>query len=226
MTNNEVFFAIAIDGPSGSGKSTVAKKVASSLGYLYIDTGAMYRTVSLYFYKNELEVSRESVLKHLNNIDIQVKFESGSQRIYLDGVDVSEEIRNQAIAELASSSISILPEVRERLVIIQKELARNNNVVMDGRDIGSTVLKNANLKIYLEANIDVRTTRRINEFKQIGVNCEFETIKQEMITRDYTDSNRLYSPLVLCDDAIKIDSTSMNVDEVSNKILLLYRQAL
>lgn len=211
--------AIAIDGPAGSGKSTVAKLIASELGYIYVDTGAMYRTCGLYCIKNNIDYTQNSeVVKILNNINIEYKFEDGIQKIYLDGEDVTSEIRTPQIADSASK-VAAIPEVREKLVAIQKEIANNNKVVMDGRDIGTNVIPTAKVKIYLDASITERAKRRCHELSEKGIEADYNKIADEIASRDDYDKNRKINPLVAASDAVIIDTSDMTIDDVKNKIL-------
>ena len=215
--------AVAIDGPSGSGKSTVAKLIAAETGYIYVDTGAMYRTVGYYCIKNNIDYNNENlVISNLNDIDINLKFEDGIQKIYLKDEDVTSAIRTQQIADSASK-VAAMPMVREMLVSLQKKIALNNKVVMDGRDIGTNVIPNARVKIYLDADVDERTDRRCNELNEKGISFNKEKIRQEIIDRDNYDKNRKVNPLRAANDAVIIDTSSMSIDEVKNKIIEIIR---
>lgn len=215
--------AVAIDGPSGSGKSTVAKLIAAETGYIYVDTGAMYRTVGYYCIKNNIDYNNENlVISNLNDIDINLKFEDGIQKIYLKDEDVTSAIRTQQIADSASK-VAAMPMVREMLVSLQKKIALNNKVVMDGRDIGTNVIPNARVKIYLDADVDERTNRRCNELNEKGISFNKEKIRQEIIDRDNYDKNRKVNPLRAANDAVIIDTSSMSIDEVKNKIIEIIR---
>jgi CMP/dCMP kinase len=216
-------FAIAIDGPSGAGKSTVARLVAKELNFLYIDTGAMYRAFALYFLKNDIDINNtQNVLKELDNINMQVEFKKNNQIIYLDNDDVSNLIRNEKISEMASKIASI-PEVRTKLVKVQKKLAKSHSVVMDGRDAGSTVLPNAQIKIYLDANLEIRANRRMNELAKKEGACNYNEIKQNLHNRDEFDKGRKITPLIKTEDAIYIDSSDMKRDEVVKEIIGYYK---
>jgi CMP/dCMP kinase len=216
-------FAIAIDGPSGAGKSTVARLVAKELNFLYIDTGAMYRAFALYFLKNDIDINNtQNVLKELDNINMQVEFKKNNQIIYLDNDDVSNLIRNEKISEMASK-IACIPEVRTKLVKVQKKLAKSHSVVMDGRDAGSTVLPNAQIKIYLDANLEIRANRRMNELAKKEGACNYNEIKQNLHNRDEFDKGRKITPLIKTEDAIYIDSSDMKRDEVVKEIIGYYK---
>ena len=217
-------YQIAIDGPSGTGKSTTAKILAKELSFVYIDTGAMYRAVGLYCVRNNIDINDEETIKrHLDNIKIDLFYKDGNQEIELNGDIVSKEIRENNISKCASV-ISQYKDVREKLVSLQQELAKKNSVIMDGRDIGTVVLPNANLKIYLVADNDVRAERRYKELIEKGQDVSLENIKKELIERDYRDSNRENSPLKKADDAIEVDSSNLSIDEVVNKILDLFNK--
>lgn len=212
-------FSIAIDGPSGSGKSTIAKIIAKKLDILYFDTGAMYRAIALYFIdKGKSLDDINYIVSKLDFIDISIKFINSEQHLFLNGADVNSKLRNPEITE-GSSIVSKIKEVRQKLVSIQKELAKEQSVIMDGRDIGTNVLPNATLKIYLYANIDERAKRRYNDYLNSGENLDFEQVKQDIIKRDFEDSNRQISPLKKADDAVEIDTTNLTIDEAVQKIL-------
>jgi hypothetical protein len=212
-------YNIAIDGPSGAGKSTIAKDLSKKLNFIYVDTGAMYRAIALYFYENDIDISLEDVVSfHLSNIDIDIKYEDGKQIVLLNGKDVSESIRTEKIGGMASS-ISVFSEVRSKLLNLQRNLAMKNKVVMDGRDIASHVLPNADLKIYLTASVDTRADRRYKELKEKGLDVNLEEIKKEIETRDYRDINREIAPLRQVEEAILIDSSNLSIEEVVEKII-------
>ena len=212
-------FQIAIDGPSGSGKSTISKTLAKKLGYIYIDTGAMYRTVGYQMLRNNIDFDDTDKIKaELKNINIDIMYEDFVQKIYLNNEDVTTVIRTQQAAA-ASSKVATVEAVRTELTKIQRELANDNNVIMDGRDIGSFVLPNADLKIYLDANVDIRTMRRCKELTQLNIHFDPLKIKDEIIARDYNDMNRKHSPLQKAEDAVLLDTSDMDLDEVTKKIL-------
>ncbi len=212
-------FQIAIDGPAGAGKSTVAKAISKELGYIYIDTGAMYRAFGLYLLNNNINVNNEDeISKVIDKVNISIEFVNGEQRIYLNDVDVSDKIRTPEVGD-AASSCSVHNCVRKKLVAMQQELASKSSVVMDGRDIGSVVLPNANLKIYLTASVLIRAKRRLEDYKQKGINKDLDELVKEIEERDYRDTHRDNSPLIKVSDAILIDSSDMTVDEVIDKII-------
>ena len=214
--------SIAIDGPAGSGKSTVARLVAKKLGFVYVDTGAMYRTVGLYCAENSIDLENmDEVKKALQKVNIELKYDEGVQHIYLNGEDVSSAIRVQRIAEYASK-VAAIGVVREKLVEMQRNIAENGNVVMDGRDIGTNVIPNAKAKIYLDASVDVRTERRCHELEEKGVSFDKNVIREEIIERDNFDKNRKINPLTIAEDATIIDTSYMTIEEVENKITKLF----
>lgn len=212
-------FAIAIDGPAGSGKSTAAKETAKRLGMVYVDTGAMYRTVALACMRAGVSVSDEAAaLSVLNRIDMRIEPEQGGQRIFLDGKDVTAEIRTPEIGK-GASEVAAFRKVRERLVDIQQELARKYPVVMDGRDIGTVVLPDAELKIYLDAGVEERARRRQGELREQGKTEELSEVMEKIRQRDEADKTREHSPLRMANDAILLDSTGMSAEEVVQAIL-------
>lgn len=215
---------IAIDGPAGAGKSTIAKMVSKKLNCIYVDTGAMYRAVALFFIKNGIASDDEKrIAKEIENIQVDIQFEAGDQKVLLNGKDVTEEIRAERVGNWASE-ISKYTVVREYLVKMQREVAAKQDVVMDGRDIGTVVLPQANVKIYLTASSKVRAMRRYNELTQKGVFCDIHDIEQGIMERDAQDMNREISPLRQAKDAILIDSSNMTIDEVVEKIVSLARE--
>lgn len=212
---------IAIDGPAGAGKSTIAKMVSKRLNCIYVDTGAMYRAVALFFIENGIASDDEKrIAKEIENIHVDIQFEAGDQKVLLNGKDVTEEIRAERVGNWASE-ISKYTVVREYLVKMQREVAAKQDVVMDGRDIGTVVLPQANVKIYLTASSKVRAMRRYNELTQKGVFCDIHDIEQGIMERDAQDMNREISPLRQAKDAILIDSSNMTIDEVVEKIVSL-----
>lgn len=207
--------AVAIDGPAGAGKSTIARLVASKLGILYIDTGAMYRAVTLYIIRSKTDINNlENIKKIIDEIDINISH----YRVYLNGEDVSEEIRSPEV-NLLVSEVSAIPCVREKLVDLQRKIASYNSVIMDGRDIGTNVLKDADIKIFLTASIEERARRRHLEEIQKGRDVDYETIRQQISERDKFDSSREINPLKKAPDALVIDSTSETIESVVDKIL-------
>ena len=219
-------FQIAIDGPSGSGKSSVARALTAELGFIYIDTGAMYRTVGLYALRQGIDpADEEAVTAALSHIRIRAVCENAVQQIYLEGEDVTDAIRTQAVAD-ASSKVAVMPAVREKLVELQRALARDHQVIMDGRDIGTHVLPGADVKIYLDASPDTRAQRRCRELDGLQLPYDFDTIKRETIARDHNDMNRRHSPLRKAQDAIVMDTSKMSFDQVKSSILAMVRQKL
>lgn len=215
---------IAIDGPAGAGKSTMAKELANALGFMYVDTGAMYRTAALSCLKNSTDFENEDdVVKNCNNADINVIYEDGIQKMFLDGENVSEKIRCEEVGN-AASSVAKFSGVRKKLVKLQQELAQKYDVIMDGRDIGTMVLPNANLKIYLTASVEKRAERRFEELLEKGVECTLEEIKEDIAARDYADMHRKESPLKKAEDAIELDTSDMTIAEVLDAIKKLYER--
>lgn len=214
--------SIAIDGPAGAGKSSVAKAAAARLGYVYIDTGAMYRTVAVYAIENGIDIKAEpeKVISALDNIKIDIKYEDGMQKMFLNGRDVSARIREND-ASMGASAVATIPEVRVKLVAMQQEMAKNGGVLMDGRDIGTVVLPNAELKIFLTASVHERAMRRYREYIEKGVECDFEAIKADVEKRDYDDSHRVASPLMQAEDAVLLDTSDLSFEQSVDAILAL-----
>lgn len=218
--------SIAIDGPAGAGKSTVAKGIAKELNFIYIDTGAMYRSVGYYCLNNNIDtLNEEAVNQALDDINIDLKFVNNMQRIYLNNCDITDLIRTEEVGN-AASIVSVYKNVRERLVLRQQEIALENNVVMDGRDIGTVVLPNATLKIFLTASSLVRAKRRVNELNEKGIIEDVNKVQKEIEERDYRDSHREISPLKQADDAILVDTSNMNIEEEIDYIINLYKEKL
>ena len=212
-------FNVAIDGPAGAGKSTVAKAVAAKMNFIYVDTGAMYRAIGLYFLMNGIDTSDEQACAaELDAIDVTIVYENGAQQVYLNGENVSGKIRTQEVGEAASKT-SAYQAVREKLLALQRDLAEKNDVLMDGRDIGTTILPNAEVKIYLTASSYVRAQRRFKELQEKGEPCVLEEIQKEIEERDYRDMHRDISPLRRADDAIEVDSSEMSIEEVTDAII-------
>ncbi len=215
---------IAIDGPAGAGKSTVAKGVAKKLGFIYVDTGAMFRAMALYFLRNHLDVTKKEVLEQeVKNIEVTLKFEQGEQQVLLNGENVGGLIRTEEVGNTASI-IAVNQAIRSRLLEIQQKIARENNVVMDGRDIGTCVLPNAQVKIYLTASSKERAKRRYEELLKKGVDCDINDIEEDIIKRDQADMNREIAPLRQAEDAVLIDSSHMTIEEVVDAIIEQYDQ--
>ena len=217
-------FSIAIDGPAGAGKSTIAKALAERLGAIYLDTGAMYRTVALYMHDADIN-GAESIARAVNDPKIEVQFVNGKQHMLLNGVDVNARLRTPE-ASMMASRVSAVPAVRERLVALQREIAAGHAVVMDGRDIGTKVLPNATLKVYLTASCEVRAERRFAELKESNPNLTLEQVLADIVERDYNDAHREASPMYQASDAIRIDTSNMNRDQVVAAIIDLLLKAL
>lgn len=205
---------IAIDGPAGAGKSTIAKKLARKLGYIYVDTGAMYRAMAYYFLKNGIpSEDEEAIRKACPDVDVTIRYENGEQQVLLNGENVNGVIRSEEVGNMASAT-SVYPVVRTKLVELQRQLAAKENVIMDGRDIGTVVLPNANVKIYLTASAKVRAKRRYDELTAKGQECNLEEIEKDIIDRDYRDMHRETSPLKQAEDAVLLDSSDLDIDGV------------
>lgn len=214
-------FAVAVDGSAGSGKSTVAKEIAKALGILYIDTGAMYRTVGMACLKKGIDPADEgAVVASLDDLDMKIFPEAGGQRILLDGEDITSSIRTEEIGK-AASSVAAYQKVREKLVEIQQGLAKEQSVIMDGRDIGTKVLPDAEVKIYLDASVEERAKRRVGELEAQGKTADLEIIREEIAHRDYQDMHRENSPLCRAEDAVNVDTTGLDIPAVTEKLLAL-----
>lgn len=210
---------IAIDGPAGAGKSTVAKMVAKKLGFIYVDTGAMYRAMAVHMLDKNVDLNNhEKISEEANNAFVTIKYIDGAQRVFLNQVDVTNRLRTEETGNAASVT-SAIPNVRKVLESLQKDLAASENVVMDGRDIGTTILPKADLKIFLTASSEERAKRRVLELQAKNEPADFEKIKKDIEDRDYRDSHREISPLKQADDAILIDSSNMTIDEVVASII-------
>ena len=207
-------YAIAIDGPSGAGKSSLAQRCAKAFGIIYVDTGAIYRTVGLAAYRQGIDRKDEQAVSEiLSDLHIEMRYDdNGEQRMYLNGEDVSAEIRMPEIS-ICASDVSALPKVRAFLLDMQRQLARENNVIMDGRDIGTVVLPDAELKIFLTASAQARAERRMKQLEEKGVKADFEDVLRDIRYRDEQDSNRATAPLKAADDAVLMDTTEIDFDE-------------
>ena len=226
LTGKGKNIAVAIDGPAGSGKSTVAKELAAELGLIYVDTGAMYRSIGYKCLENDIDTSNEETVAELaQNINMEICYIDGKQRIFADAVDITDDIRTQEVAD-AASAVAKTPEVRRILVKLQREIAKNNNVIMDGRDIGSNVLPDAQVKIYLDADVSERAKRRCGELAQKGIEADFYKVLDEIMARDKQDKEREVNPLVIADDATIIDTTNMKIVQVKQEIAELIREAM
>lgn len=207
-------YNIAIDGPAGAGKSTIAKKLAADLGYVYVDTGAMYRAMAYYFLQNGIDAKDEKAIADAcPKVDVTIQYVDGEQQVILNGENVNGVIRKEEVGNMASET-SVYPVVRTKLVDLQRQLAARENVIMDGRDIGTVVLPNANVKIFLTASSKVRAQRRFDELTAKGVACNIDEIEKDIIDRDYRDMHRETSPLKQADDAVLLDSSNLDIDGV------------
>ena len=213
-------FKVAIDGPSGAGKSTIAKTVAKTLGFVYIDTGAMYRACALACLSCgvDIKANPEKAIEIVNNISIDIDYIDGAQRIFLNGEDVSDKIRTPEVS-MGASDVSAIGEVRKKLVTLQRELAGTKNVIMDGRDIGTHVLPDAEAKIFLTASPEVRAKRRYKELIEKGTDTDFETVLSDIKLRDHQDETRAASPLKKADDAVLLDTSELSFDESVASVL-------
>jgi cytidylate kinase len=219
-------FNIAIDGPAGAGKSTIAKNVAKELSFIYVDTGAMYRAMALYLHRNGISADDpEKIAAGCGGADISIEYRDGEQVVLLAGENVNAWLRTEEVSAMASKS-SAVPRVRERLLQLQQELAATQNVVMDGRDIGTVVLPDAEVKIYLTASVEVRAKRRYLEQKAKGEKVDLKEIEAEIAERDHRDMTREVAPLKLADDAVLVDSSDMTIDEVAQRILAIVKEKM
>ncbi len=217
-------FNIAIDGPAGAGKSTVARRVAKELSFVYVDTGAMYRAIGLFMIQKNVDVSDEPQVKDaLKEVHISIAYDHGEQQVLLNGKNVSTMIRKEKVGNMASR-VSAISSVREKLLDLQKNLASEHDVVMDGRDIGTHILPMAQLKIYLTASVDTRAKRRFDELTAKGTNCDLCEIKADIEKRDEQDMNRAIAPLRQAEDAVYLDSSDMTIDQVTSKIVALAKE--
>ena len=220
------YISVAVDGPAGSGKSTITKMVAKDLGYNYVDTGAMYRGLTYDFLKNNLtELDEKKIELLLSKVKFEVKFIDRVQYVFVNGEDVSEKIRTAEVSKFTSLFAKSLA-VREFLIDTQSNLAMSNNIIMDGRDIASVVLPNADVKIFLTASVEERARRRVLDFERQGVvDIDFDKVKADIAARDYQDENRDIAPLVKVDDAVLIDTTNLTITEVVEKMTELIKKA-
>lgn len=215
---------IAIDGPAGAGKSSIAKEISSELGFIYVDTGALYRTVALYMCEHEIKDDKD-IIKNLEKLDISLRFIGGTQCVYLNGENVTDNIRTPEIS-MEASRVSAIPEVREFLFDLQQKIAKENNVIMDGRDIGTVVLPDADLKIFLTASPEERASRRYMELQDKPDCPPYEEILSDIIARDYQDTHRKIAPLKQATDAILLDTTDMGFHEVCKEVIELIENQL
>ncbi len=212
-------YNIAIDGPAGAGKSTIAKLIAKKMGYVYVDTGAMYRALAVFFIKKGFTPDDTEEIKNVcKEAKVTLQYENGVQQVYLNGENVTGLLREEQVGNMASVS-SAIGEVRAQLLELQREMARNNDVVMDGRDIGTNILPNADVKVYLTASVEERARRRFTELQGKGEECDFEKIAKDIEERDRRDMNREIAPLKQAEDAVLVDSSDMSIDEVVQAII-------
>ena len=211
-------YNVAIDGPAGAGKSTIAKLVAKEKGYIYVDTGAMYRGLAIHFLKKGIDPeNKEAVAKACQDAEVTIGYENGIQQIYLNGENVTEMLRTEEVGNMASKT-SAIPEVREKLLDLQRSLARVKDVIMDGRDIGTNILPDADVKIYLTASVETRAERRYKELKEKGEKCDLAEISRDIRERDERDMTREIAPLKKAEDAVLVDSSDMTIKEVVDEI--------
>ncbi len=214
-------YNIAIDGPAGAGKSTIAKLVAKELGFIYVDTGAMYRGLAVHFLKKGIVPGEvEKIEAACEDAKVELGYENGVQQVYLNGENITSQLREEAVGNMASVS-SAVPAVRAKLLDLQRNLAKEKDVVMDGRDIGTNVLPNADVKVYLTASVECRAMRRFKELEEKGEACDFEKIRQDIQERDERDMTREIAPLKQAEDATLIDSSEMGIDDVVKAIIAL-----
>lgn len=214
-------YQVAIDGPAGAGKSTIAKLVAKEKGFIYVDTGAMYRALAVYFLDQGIQAEdTDKIIQAVGQAEVKIRYEEGIQQVYLNGVNVTGRLREEAVGNMASKS-SAIPEVRAKLLDLQRGLAQEEDVVMDGRDIGTCVLPEADVKVFLTASVETRARRRYDELQEKGVPCDLEEIKADIRERDERDMTRETAPLCQADDAVLIDSSDMTIPEVTAAIAAL-----
>ena len=219
-------YSIAIDGPAGAGKSTIAKKVAEGLGFIYVDTGAMYRAMALYFLRHGIGAEdEEAIAAACPKVEVSITYVDGEQQVLLNGENVNGLRRTEEVSRMTSAS-SKYPVVRKKLVELQQELAKKENVIMDGRDIGTCVLPDATAKIYLTASVSERARRRYVEQQERGTICTLEDIAKDIEARDYQDMNREFAPLKQAEDAVLVDSSHMNIDQVTERITEIFHKAI
>lgn len=212
---------VAIDGPAGAGKSTIAKLVAKKKGYIYVDTGALYRALAIHFLECGIrEGQTERIIEACKSAEVAIRYEEGAQQVYLNGKNVTPRLRAEEVGNMASKSSGI-PEVRAKLLELQRDLARKNDVIMDGRDIGTCVLPDADVKVYLTASVRTRAKRRYDELTEKGAACDLEEIERDIVERDERDMTRETAPLRQAEDAVLVDSSDMTIEEVAEAIIRL-----
>ncbi|MGF0034215.1 (d)CMP kinase [Bariatricus sp. SGI.154] len=216
-------YNVAIDGPAGAGKSTIAKLVAKEKGYIYVDTGAMYRGLAIHFLEKAIVAGEtDKIVEACKDAEVTIRYEEGAQQVYLNGRNITARLREEAVGNMASKS-SVIPEVRAKLLELQRELAKEQDVIMDGRDIGTCVLPDADVKVFLTASVETRAKRRYDELTEKGVACNLEEIAKDIKERDERDSTREIAPLKKAEDAVLVDSSRMTIDEVVRTIVELCR---
>lgn len=216
-------YNVAIDGPAGAGKSTIARLVAEKKEYIYVDTGAMYRGLAIHFIDKGIRAEEtEKVIEACQDADVRIRYENGTQQVYLNGTNITGRLRDEAVGQM-TSKCSVIPQVREKLLDLQRDLARTQDVIMDGRDIGTCVLPNADVKVYLTASVETRAKRRYDELTGKGEQCDFDEIAKDIQERDERDMNRETAPLKKAEDAVLVDSSDMTIDEVVRTIVELCR---
>ena len=217
-------YNVAIDGPAGAGKSTIAKLVAKEKGYIYVDTGAMYRGLAIHFLDKGIQPQEtEKVIEACKDAEVTIAYEDAVQHVYLNGKDISSRLRNEEVGNMASVT-SAIPEVRKKLLELQQNLAKTQNVIMDGRDIGTCVLPHADVKVYLTASVETRAKRRYQELQEKGEDCNLEEIAHDIEERDRRDMTREIAPLKQAEDAVLVDSSHMGIEEVVETIKSIYKE--
>ena len=218
---NKDRFSVAIDGPAGAGKSTIAKLVAQKKGYIYVDTGAMYRGLAIHFLDQGIQANEtEKVILACQDAEVTIQYENGVQQVYLNGRNITSRLRDEEVGNMASVT-SAIPQVRAKLLELQQNLARTQNVIMDGRDIGTCVLPNADVKVFLTASVQTRAKRRYDELCEKGIACDLKEIEADIEQRDYRDMTREIAPLKQAEDAVLVDSSCMTIEEVVDAIVKL-----
>ena len=215
---------VAVDGPAGAGKSTVSRAAAKAMGYIYVDTGALYRAVGVNALRNGIDTKdRQAVAESLSDISVNLVFENGEQKVLINGEDVSAEIRTPD-ASMAASDVSAVPKVRDFLFDLQRNIASKNNCIMDGRDIGTVVLPNAKVKVFLTASPEERAMRRFRELSEKGSTVKYEEVLEDLIKRDYNDSHREVAPLKQADDAVLLDTTGMTLEQSVESLIRIIKE--